>query len=50
LHTRALKPGGVCYMVCKNADGLRPVQLRHFAEVQVVNRRGYAVLKSQKGK
>ncbi|MBQ3315063.1 MAG: methyltransferase [Kiritimatiellae bacterium] len=47
---RALKPGGVCYMVCKNADGLRPVQLRHFAEVQVVNRRGYAVLKSQKGK
>ena len=47
---RTLKPGGVCYMVCKNADGLRPVQLRHFAEVQVVNRRGYAVLKSQKGK
>ena len=47
---RALKPGGVCYMVCKNADGLRPVQLRHFAEVQVVNRRGYVVLKSQKGK
>ena len=47
---RALKPGGVCYMVCKNVDGLRPVQLRHFAEVQVVNRRGYAVLKSQKGK
>ena len=47
---RALKPGGVCYMVCKNVDGLRPVQLRRFAEVQVVNRRGYAVLKSQKGK
>jgi len=47
---RALKPDGVCYMVCKNVDGLRPVQLRHFAEVQVVNRRGYAVLKSQKGK
>lgn len=47
---RALKPGGVCYMVCKNVDGLRPVQLRHFAEVQVVNRRGYAVLESQKGK
>lgn len=47
---RALKPGGVCYMVCKNVDGLRPVQQRHFAEVQVVNRRGYAVLKSQKGK
>lgn len=47
---RALKPGGICYMVCKNAAGLEPVQLRHFAEVQVVNRRGYAVLKSQKGK
>ena len=47
---RALKPGGVCYMVCKNAAGLEPVQRRHFAEVQVVNRRGYAVLKSQKGK
>lgn len=47
---RALRPGGVCYMVCKNADGLRPVQQRHFADVQVVNRRGYAVLKSQKGK
>ena len=45
---RALRPGGVCYTVCKNAAGLEPVQRRRFPDVEVVNRRGYAVLKSCK--
>ena len=45
---RALKPGGTCYTVCKNAAGLEPVQRRYFPEVEVVRRRGYAVLKSRK--
>ena len=45
---RALKPGGVCYTVCKNADGLEPVQRRYFPEVEIIHRRGYAVLKSVK--
>lgn len=45
---RALKPGGVCYTVCKNADGLEPVQRRYFTEVEIIRRRGYAVLKSVK--
>ena len=45
---RALKPGGVCYTVCKNAAGLEPVQRRYFPEVEIVKRRGYAVLKSRK--
>ena len=44
----ALKPGGVCYTVCKNADGLEPVQRRYFPEVEIIRRRGYAVLKSVK--
>ena len=43
---RALKPGGVCYTVCKNAAGLEPVQRRYFPEVEIVKRRGYAVLRS----
>jgi len=43
---RALKPGGVCYTVCKNADGLKPVQERYFPSAEVIKRRGYAVLKS----
>ena len=46
---RALKPGGACYTVCKNAAGLEPVQKRHFTSVETVGRRGYAVLKSVKG-
>ncbi len=46
---RALRPGGVCYTVCKNAAGLEPVQKRYFPEVETVMRRGYAVLKSIKG-
>ena len=45
---RALKPGGVCYTVCKNAAGLEPVQKRYFPETEILRRRNYAVLKSQK--
>ena len=45
---RALKPGGVCYPVCKNAAGLEPVQRQYFPDVEIVKRRGYAVLKSVK--
>ncbi len=45
---RALKTGGVCYTVCKNAAGLEPVQRRYFPDVEVIPRRGYAVLKSVK--
>ena len=45
---RALKPGGVCYTVCKNAAGLEPVQKNFFPAVEIVKRRGYAVLKSVK--
>ena len=44
---RALKPGGVCYTVCKNAAGLEPVQRRYFPDVGTTKRRGYAVLKSE---
>ncbi len=43
---RALKPGGVCYSVCKNAAGLEPVQKRFFSAVEIIPRRGYSVLKS----
>lgn len=44
----ALRPGGLCYTVCKNAKGLEPVQRRYFGEVRVVPRRGYSVLCSVK--
>ena len=43
---RALKKGGVCYTVCKNAAGLKPVQEKYFSSVEIIKRRGYAVLKS----
>ena len=43
---RALKPGGICYTVVKNAAGLKPVQERYFPTVEVIGRRGYSVLKS----
>ena len=43
---RALKPGGTCYTVVKNAAGLKPVQERFFPSVAVIARRGYSVLKS----
>ena len=45
---RALKPGGTCYTVVKNAAGLKPVQEKFFPSVTVIARRGYAVLKSVK--
>lgn len=45
---RALKPGGVCYQVVKNAAGLEPVQSRYFPRVEVIRRRNYAVLRSVK--
>ena len=45
---RALKPGGVCYQVVKNAANLEPVQARCFPKVEVIRRRNYAVLKSVK--
>ena len=45
---RALKPGGVCYQVVKNAANLEPVQARFFPTVEVIRRRGYAILKSVK--
>ena len=45
---RALKPGGVCYTVCKNAAGLEPVQKNFFPSVEIIKRRGYAILKSVK--
>lgn len=43
---RSLRHGGVCYTVCKNAAGLEPVQKRYFPDVEIIPRRGYAVLKS----
>ena len=43
---RALKPGGICYTVVKNAAGLKPVQERYFPHVEVIGRRGYNVLRS----
>ena len=45
---RALKPGGMCYTVCKNAAGLKPVQEKYFPSVEIIPRRGYSVLKSAK--
>ena len=45
---RALKPGGICYTVVKNAAGLKPVQERYFPHVAVIGRRGYNVLMSVK--
>ena len=46
---RALKPGGVCYTVVKNAEGLKPVQEKYFPSVAVIGRRNYSVLKWVKG-
>ena len=45
---RALKRGGVSYLVCKNAAGLEPVVKKYFPSVEIAKRRGYAVLKSVK--
>ena len=46
---RALKPGGICYTVVKNAAGLKPVQEKYFPSVEVIPRRNYSVLKSVRG-
>ena len=46
--SRALKAGGICYNVVKNAAGLKPVQEKYFPKVEVIGRRGYSVLKSVK--
>jgi len=43
---RALQPGGTAYSVCKNAAGLEPVQRRFFPTVEILHRRGYAILRS----
>lgn len=45
---RALKPGGLCLVVCKNEAGLRPVAEKYFNDIEVVHRRGYAILKATK--
>lgn len=45
---RALKPGGHCFMVCKNADGLRPVAERYFPDIEILHRRTYSILHSIK--
>lgn len=45
---KALKPGGVCYTVAKNAEGLQPVQEKYFPKVEVIRRRNYSILKSEK--
>ena len=45
---RALKPGGVCYTVVKNAAGLKPVQEKFFLSVEIIRRRNYSILKSIK--
>jgi len=43
---RALKPGGVCLSVVKTATGLLALQEKYFRKVEVINRRGYSVLRS----
>ena len=43
---RALKPGGVCLTVVKTATGLLALQEKYFRTVEVINRRGYCVLRS----
>lgn len=43
---RALKPGGVCLTVVKTATGLLALQEKYFRTAEVINRRGYCVLRS----
>lgn len=43
---RALKAGGHCFMVCKNAAGLRPVAEQYFPDIAIVPRRSYSILHS----
>ncbi len=43
---RILKKGGVCLSVVKTATGLKALQEKYFGKVDVIARRGYAVLRS----
>jgi 16S rRNA (guanine1207-N2)-methyltransferase len=43
---RALRPGGICLSVVKTASGLQSVQEKYFRKVEVIQRRGYCILKS----
>ena len=43
---RALKPGGRCFMVCKNAAGLESVMKKYFPEIEITSRRSYAILRA----
>jgi len=43
---RALRPGGTCFAVVKTATGLKALQEKYFRAVDVIPRRGYAVLRS----
>lgn len=45
---RALKPGGTCWTVVKNAANLAGLQEKYFGNVEATARRGYAVLRSVK--
>ena len=45
---RALKPGGMAFVVCKNAEGLLPVARKYFPKVEVLSRRAYHILRSVK--
>ena len=43
---RALRRGGVCLTVVKTATGLKALQEKYFRIVDIIPRRGYAVLRS----
>ena len=43
---RALRPGGQCFTVVKTATGLKALQEKYFRTVEIIPRRGYAVLRS----
>ena len=43
---RVLKKGGVCLTVVKTATGLKALQEKYFGKVDIIPRRGYAVLRS----
>ena len=43
---RALRPGGQCFTVVKTATGLKALQEKYFRIVEIIPRRGYAVLRS----
>lgn len=43
---RALKPGGICLTVVKTASGLKALQEKYFRTAEIIQRRGYCVLRS----